>query len=142
MEDLLPLFETFTDRTPGTFIEKKKNSIVWHYRKSDPELASDRVVEFKTVLTSLISDELQILDLNKAIEIISVRVNKGVAISRLLKNNYDFIICLGDDISDEYMFNNLPKDSFSIKVGNKNTSARYFIQNPSEVRKLLKSIIA
>ena len=60
-------------------------------------------------------------DLNKAIEIISVRVNKGVAISRLLKNNYDFIICLGDDISDEYMFNNLPKDSFSIKVGNKNT---------------------
>ena len=142
MEDLLPLFETFTDRTPGTFIEKKKNSLVWHYRKSDPELASDRVVEFKTVLTSLISEELQILDLNKAIEIISVRVNKGVAISRLLKNDYDFIICLGDDISDEYMFNNLPKDSFSIKVGNKNTVARYYIQNPSEVRKLLKSIIA
>ena len=142
MEDLLPLFETFTDRTPGTFIEKKKNSLVWHYRKSDPELASDRVVEFKTVLTSLISEELQILDLNKAIEIISVRVNKGVAISRLLKNDYDFIICLGDDISDEYMFNNLPKDSFSIKVGNKNTVARYYIQNPLEVRKLLKFIIA
>ena len=141
MEDLIPLFETFTDRTPGTFIEKKKNSLVWHYRKSDPELASDRVVEFKTVLTSLISEELQLLDLNKAIEIISVRINKGVAISELFKNNYDFIICMGDDISDEYMFNTLPKDSFSIKVGNKNTSAKYYIQNPLEVRKLLKSII-
>ena len=141
MDDLIPLFETFTDRTPGTFIEKKKNSLVWHYRKSDPELASDRVVEFKTVLTSLISEELQVLDLNKAIEIISVRINKGVAISELFKNNYDFIICMGDDISDEYMFNTLPEDSFSIKVGNKNTNAKYYIQNPLEVRKLLKSII-
>ena len=141
MEDLIPLIETFTDRTPGTFIEKKKNSLVWHYRKSDPELASDRVVEFKTVLTSLISEELQVLDLNKAIEIISVRINKGVAISELFKNNYDFIICMGDDISDEYMFNTLPEDSFSIKVGNKNTNAKYYIQNPLEVRKLLKSII-
>ena len=141
MEDLIPLFETFTDRTPGTFIEKKKNSLVWHYRKSDPELASDRVVEFKTVLTSLISEELQVLDLNKAIEIISVRINKGVAISELFKNNYDFIICMGDDISDEYMFNTLPEDSFSIKVGNKNTNAKYYIQNPLEVRKLLRSII-
>ena len=142
MEDLIPLFETFTDRTPGTFIERKKNSLVWHYRKSDPELASDRVVEFKTVLSSLISEELQILDLNKAIEIISVRINKGLSISRILKNNYDFIICIGDDISDEYMFDSLPDDSFSIKVGNKNTSAKYYTQNAVEVRKLLKSIIA
>jgi trehalose 6-phosphate synthase/phosphatase len=142
MEDLIPLFETFTDRTPGTFIERKKNSLVWHYRKSDPELASDRVVEFKTVLSSLISEELQILDLNKAIEIISVRINKGLSISNILKNNYDFIICIGDDISDEYMFDSLPDDSFSIKVGNKNTSAKYYTQNAVEVRKLLKSIIA
>ena len=141
MEDLIPLFETFTDRTPGTFIERKKNSLVWHYRKSDPELASDRVVEFKTVLSSLISEELQILDLNKAIEIISVRINKGLSISNILKNDYDFIICIGDDISDEYMFDSLPDNSFSIKVGNKNTNAKYHIQNPLEVRKLLKNLI-
>ncbi len=141
MEDLIPLFETFTDRTPGTFIERKKNSLVWHYRKSDPELASDRVVEFKTVLSSLISEELQILDLNKAIEIISVRINKGLSISEILKNNYDFVICIGDDISDEYMFDSLPDNSFSIKVGNKNTNAKYHIQNPLEVRKLLKNLI-
>tara|TARA_Y100000768_G_scaffold305235_1_gene239151 strand:- start:4880 stop:7075 length:2196 start_codon:yes stop_codon:yes gene_type:complete len=141
MEDLIPLFETFTDRTPGTFIERKKNSLVWHYRKSDPELASDRVVEFKTVLSSLISEELQILDLNKAIEIISVRINKGLSISKILKNNYDFVICIGDDISDEYMFDSLPDNSFSIKVGNKNTNAKYHIQNPLEVRKLLKNLI-
>ena len=27
-KDILPLLETFTDRTPGTFIEEKK--IVWY----------------------------------------------------------------------------------------------------------------
>ena len=57
-EDLIPVIETFTDRTPGTFIEEKKNSLVWHYRKTDPELAAERAVELKTVLSSLISDEL------------------------------------------------------------------------------------
>ena len=38
-DDIMPLLETFTDRTPGTFIEEKRNSLVWHYRKTDPELA-------------------------------------------------------------------------------------------------------
>ena len=135
------MFETFTDRTPGTFIERKQNSLVWHYRKSDPELASDRVVEFKTVLKSLISEELQILDLNKAIEIISVRINKGVALNKVLKvEDFDFIICIGDDMSDEYMFNILPDESVTIKVGNKNSNAKYFIKNSFEVRKLLENM--
>ena len=66
MADILPIFEAFTDRTPGTFIEKKKTSLVWHYKKTDHELASERVVEFKTVLNSLASDELQILDIVKS----------------------------------------------------------------------------
>ena len=135
------MFETFTDRTPGTFIERKQNSLVWHYRKSDPELASDRVVEFKTVLKSLISEELQILDLNKTIEIISVRINKGVALNKVLKvEDFDFIICIGDDMSDEYMFNILPDESVTIKVGNKNSNAKYFIKNSFEVRKLLENM--
>tara|TARA_B100000427_G_scaffold268848_1_gene234960 strand:- start:389 stop:2593 length:2205 start_codon:yes stop_codon:yes gene_type:complete len=143
IEDFIPLFETFTDRTPGTFIERKQNSLVWHYRKSDPELASDRVVEFKTVLKSLISEELQILDLNKAIEIISVRINKGVALNKVLKvEDFDFIICIGDDMSDEYMFNILPDESVTIKVGNKNSNAKYFIKNSFEVRKLLENMIS
>ncbi|MGB2164885.1 MAG: bifunctional alpha,alpha-trehalose-phosphate synthase (UDP-forming)/trehalose-phosphatase, partial [Flavobacteriaceae bacterium] len=68
-EDLIPVIETFSDRTPGTFIEEKKNSLVWHYRKTDPELAAERVVELKTVLSSLISDELHLMDGDKIIEL-------------------------------------------------------------------------
>jgi len=39
MENIKPILETFVDRTPGTFIEQKKYSLAWHYRKADPELA-------------------------------------------------------------------------------------------------------
>ena len=83
------------------------------------------------------------IDLNKAIEIISVRINKGVALNKVLKvEDFDFIICIGDDISDEYMFNILPDESVTIKVGNKNSNAKYFIKNSFEVRKLLENMIS
>jgi len=34
--DVLPIFEFYTERTPGSFIEQKKSSITWHYRQADP----------------------------------------------------------------------------------------------------------
>src|SRR5699024_10808711 len=56
MENIRPVLETFVDRTPGTFIEEKKYSLAWHYRKADPELAQVRTNELNTVVTSLISN--------------------------------------------------------------------------------------
>ena len=81
-------------------------------RRSKPQgpKANERIRALDVQVIGSDGGNLGTLPLNKAIEIISVRINKGVAISELFKNNYDFIICMGDDISDEYMFNNLPKD--------------------------------
>src|SRR4030066_2192629 len=42
---LLPILKMYEDRLPGSFIEEKEFSIVWHYRSSDPEHASVRVKE-------------------------------------------------------------------------------------------------
>ena len=142
-EDLIPLMETFTDRTPGTFIEEKKNSLVWHYRKTDPELAAERVVELKTVLNSLISDELNVMDGDKVIEVVSGRYNKGTAVSEIIGDKeYDFILCFGDDVTDEFMFNDLPTHAINVKVGNKNTKANYCVDNTEEVKSLLSSLIS
>ena len=142
-DDIVPLLETFTDRTPGTFIEEKLNSLVWHYRKTDPELASERVVELKTVLNSLISDDLNILDGDKVIEVVSSRYNKGTAVSEIIGDKEcDFIICFGDDVTDEFMFNDLPSHSFNVKVGKKATQAEYYIDNPAAVKSLLKALIS
>ena len=142
MADILPIFEAFTDRTPGTFIEKKKTSLVWHYRKTDPELASDWVVEFKTVLNSLASDELQILDIVKGIEVSRGTINKGKSVIDILSDKkYDFILCAGDDITDESMFASLSKEAFSIKIGRKKTKANYFVDSPDELISVLEHIM-
>ena len=140
-EDLIPVIETFTDRTPGTFIEQKKNSLVWHYRKTDPELAAEREVELKTVLSSLISDELHLMDGDKIIEVVSGRYNKGTAVSEILGDKAsDFILCFGDDITDEFMFNDLPSHAVNVKVGKKNTQANYCIDKPHDVISLLNAL--
>ena len=142
-EDLIPLMETFTDRTPGTFIEEKINSLVWHFRKTDPELAAERVVELKTVLSSLISDDLNIMDGNKVIEVVSGRYNKGTAVSEIIGDKEaDFILCFGDDVTDEFMFNDLPSHSINVKVSKKSTQANYFIDNIEAVKSLLKALIS
>ena len=46
---------------------------------------------------------------------------------------FDFIFCAGDDVSDEYMFTNLPADSISVMVGVKNKNAKFFMENPQEM---------
>ena len=139
--DVSPIFESFTDNTPGTFIENKKNTLVWHYRKTDPELAKRRIMELKTVLSSLISENISVIDGNKALEVTNLSINKGNIINELLSNeNYDFIFCCGDDASDEYMFNALPENSISIKVGEKNTSAKYFVKNSDKIKSILSNL--
>ncbi|THD67378.1 bifunctional alpha,alpha-trehalose-phosphate synthase (UDP-forming)/trehalose-phosphatase [Robertkochia marina] len=143
MENIRPILETFVDRTPGTFIEEKKYSLAWHYRKADPELAQIRVMELNTVLTSLISNnELSVLKGNKVIEIKSSNVNKGRALSRLLnEKEYDFLFAVGDDWTDEYMFEEMPSEAFTVKVGYKKTKARFFVHTPERVRPLLAQFL-
>lgn len=142
MDNFLPVFNSFTDRTPGTFVEEKQNSLVWHYRKTDPELANNRAVELKTVINSLAPEGLSLMDMEKAIEITNSQINKGTAVSEIISNkNYDFIICIGDDITDENMFINLDDSAYTVKVGKKTTVAKYYIKNPVEVKKLLKCFV-
>ena len=137
-EHLLPILNTFTDNTPGTFIEHKTNSVVWHYRKADPELGKTRSIELKTVIQSLLPNGLSLLDGNKIIELVSSDVNKGVAALDILnKKKYDFIFAAGDDVPDENMFTSLPENSYKIKIGKKKTSANYFLRKPDDLIKLL-----
>lgn len=142
MGKIRPILETFVDRTPGTFIEEKNYSMAWHYRAADPELAQIKAEELRTVLTSLIAnDSLAILDGNKVIEIKNSNVNKGRASTRLLtEKKYDFIFAIGDDWTDEFMFEELPDMAYTVKVGYKKTHAKYYVRGTQNVRALLKKI--
>jgi len=135
-----PVIENFVDRTPGTFIEEKNYSLAWHYRKADPELGDIRANELSTTLKELISNHgLSVLEGNKVLEIKSSGVNKGKASTKkLVGKNYDFIFAIGDDWTDEFMFEDLPENIITVKVGIKKTSARYYVDNTSKVHSLLQ----
>ena len=138
----MPILDTFTDNTPGTFIEHKKNSLTWHYRKTDPELRITRSVELKTVLSSLLPSELTLLDGNKVLELLPANTNKGVvALDILNSKNYDFVLAAGDDVTDENMFTNLPSEAFKIKIGKKKTAADYYTRNFTGFISLLQKFI-
>ena len=109
-------------------------------QKNRSRIAKRRIMELKTVLSSLISENISVIDGNKALEVTNLSVNKGNIINELLvMNDYDFIFCCGDDTSDEYMFNALPENSISIKVGEKNTLASYFVKNSDKIKSILSN---
>lgn len=141
-ESVIPVIEKFVDNTPGSILEEKKFSVAWHYRKADPELAQRRLVEIKTVLTSFISNtDLTLLEGHKVIELKSSKVNKGRASSLIYnEKNYDHVFVLGDDWTDEFMFEDLPEKTNSIKVGLVKTKAKFYVNSPEEVRGLLKKL--
>ena len=137
-----PTLEFYVDRTPGTFIEEKNYSLVWHHRKADPELGNLRAIELKDELTSLIANyNLEILEGNKVIEIKNSGINKGrAAVNKIADSEYDFILGIGDDYTDENLFEELPERAVTIKVGLVNTQAKYNVESFTEVRKLLSTM--
>ena len=141
-ENIRPVMETFVDNTPGALIEEKEYSLAWHYRKADAEMATVRTMELKHVLKSLLfNNALSVLDGNKVLEVKNSSINKGIAASRLIANDeYDFIFAIGDDWTDEFMFEELPEDAYTVKVGNVKTAAHYYINDNSEVLQLLERI--
>jgi trehalose 6-phosphate synthase/phosphatase len=141
-QEVKTVLDTYTDRTPGSFVEEKSYSLVWHYRKVEKGLGELRANEITNHLRMVIADKgLQMMEGNKVIEFKNIEVNKGkAAINWLYNNNPDFILALGDDHTDEDIFKALPEDAFTIKVGSNISAARYYLRDYREVRELLKTL--
>jgi trehalose 6-phosphate synthase/phosphatase len=140
-QDIYPILETYVDRTPGSFIEEKTYSLVWHYRKAQAGLGELRAGELMNNLKYHASDKgLQLLAGDKVLEVKNMDVNKGKAALTLTEGkDYDFIIAFGDDYTDEDIFKVLPDSAITIKVGSNLSAAKFYLRNPKEVRKLLSS---
>ena len=138
-----PILDVFVDRTPGSFIEEKEYSFAWHYRKADPKLALIRSGELKETLRYLTGNlNLGVIEGSKVIEIKNSGINKGRAALQWIKGKkWDFILAIGDDWTDEDVFSILPDGAYSIKVGYGVSEARYSVDDPPAVRKLLKAMI-
>jgi trehalose 6-phosphate synthase/phosphatase len=144
MPVIRPILENYVDRTPGTFVEEKNYSLVWHYRKAEAELGELRAKELRDELTELVANHnLEIMEGNKVVEVKTGGINKGVAANTFLLNmSPDFIMAIGDDWTDEFLFRELPEGSVTVKVGIKHTSATYKLETVETVRTFLKEFAA
>ncbi|UCD84170.1 MAG: bifunctional alpha,alpha-trehalose-phosphate synthase (UDP-forming)/trehalose-phosphatase [Deltaproteobacteria bacterium] len=142
-KDIHPVLELYMDRTPGSFIEEKGFSLVWHYRKADPDLGTKRARELIEVLENLtVNLNLRVSGGNKVVEIRSTRTDKGRAAMRWTsQKKWDFLLAAGDDLTDEDLFAVIPETGYSIKVGISPSKARLNLYLPNDLRSLLKELI-
>ena len=142
-ETIRPILELYTDRTPGSSIEEKDFSLVWHFRRSDSELAYIRTQELKDAILNLTANlDIGVFEGNKILEVKNIAISKGqVAELWLTKQKWDFILAAGDDYTDEDLFAVLPENAYSIKVGYSISKARFNLDSVYELRVLLEELI-
>lgn len=142
-KEVRAVLENLVRRTPGSFIEEKDFSVAWHYRRTDRDLGEKRVREFRDVLLYLTANlDLQVLEGNKVVEIKNAGVNKGKATQTWVSEaDWDFILAIGDDHTDEDTFKALPPTAYTVKVGMHSTEARFNVVSVEEVRGLLADFL-
>ena len=142
-EEILDIIQRTIDKTPRSELEIKNTALVWHYRNSDIWLAEMREKQLVNQLIGPVSrHNLQIMRGNKIVEIKSPDYNKGSELKRLLeKEDYDFVLAIGDDTTDDDMFLALPEGGISIKVGDFSEAAEFRLPWQSEVVPFLEGLI-
>ena len=124
----------FTARTNGSFIKIAHSSVGWSYYSSDPEFGSLQAKHLVMELErELASYDVRFVNLKGIVEVIPRRLNKGIIVKKILRDvaakcdngGVDFILCIGDDVSDEKMFSVstifCPSSSSLISDMNENT---------------------
>ncbi|KAF7727520.1 threalose-6-phosphate phosphatase [Apophysomyces ossiformis] len=144
-DDALQIFEKYTSQTPGTVIEQKKSSITWHYRNAHHlEEAIRQVDQCRHELHRIPGVDILVGKMN--VEVRSHLVNKGEVVMRIRSQvPADFILCAGDDRTDEDMFKTLRDDkrAFTVLVGppTRETYAGSCVGSSEEVVALLSSMV-
>ncbi len=141
-ERVRPILQLYVDRLPGALLEEKEFSLAWHHRRADPEQASLRAKELLDDLAGYTRNiDVQVFEGNKVIEIRNAGVNKGSAGMEWLSSRPpDFILCIGDDWTDEDLFRALPPSACSVRVGVATTAARFFLVTTAAVRRMLREL--
>lgn len=139
---LLPILKRYAERTPGAEVEEKSFSLVWHYRNVPPELAYARSIGLQHELRQELTDsDVDIFNGSKIIEIKPRSVHKGAVVGTLHASAAaDFVLCIGDDYTDEDMFEALPASAYTIKVGLGETAARFQLSSVEKVHQLLRHL--
>ncbi len=144
-KEVYPFLEHYADRTPGSFVEEKEFSLVWHYRMSDPEFGEWLANELAHELEQMLADTpLRAVRGQKSVEVRLMWANKGEVMNRLAREcpPPDFLLAAGDDRTDEDLFARLPPAAWTIHVGENRSRARFRLPGPEQVCLLLREFVA
>ncbi|MCU7549294.1 bifunctional alpha,alpha-trehalose-phosphate synthase (UDP-forming)/trehalose-phosphatase [Chitinophagaceae bacterium LB-8] len=138
------IMEVYERRCANTFIEMKEFSIVWHYRNADAEQGRLRALELIGALNEYAYNlGVQVLMGHKIVEVRLSGFDKGSALKKeVLHEEYDFILAMGDDRTDEDMFKMLSKrkNAYTIKIGAEASYASYNLYTHQMALALLDSM--
>lgn len=130
------------DKVKGVIIENKVLTMSVHYRLVEPSLR----VEVKRVVRKIVAEDKRlILAGGKMVVELRPRVrwNKGKAVSWLLEKigKDGEVLYVGDDLTDEDAFSNLSRHiTILVSSEPKDTKAKYYLRNVSEVADLLRRL--
>lgn len=117
-DDVKEIFNYYTERTQGSSIEVKRAALTWHYRRADPEFGVFQARECRNHLDQTVAKkyDVEIMAGKANLEVRPRKFNKGEIVKSIISefgsaNKPEFIICLGDDATDEDMFKALYKTS-------------------------------
>ena len=142
--EILKVLRLYQESTPGSSIEDKRTSLVWHYRRADPEFGEWKAKQLATDLSVMVAnDPINVRQGKKIVEVTAAQVNKGAAVIRCLEEKvYDLIVVAGDDATDESMFRLGLRNLISIRVGDAEDShAQYSVPSPRALRRFLESAL-
>lgn len=129
----------------GAILEDKKYILSVHYRLVKKEMLESFRKYLKYLLAPYKKNgSLRMTRGKKVYEIkLNLNWNKGDFVKFLkeeyFKKKYQQIVYIGDDTTDEDVFNNF-KEAITVKVGKSKTAGNYYVRNTTEVLEFLKFI--
>lgn len=153
-----PVMRLYMETTDGSNIEVKESALVWHHQDADPDFGSCQAMELLDHLENVLANEPAVVKRGQHIvEVKPQGVSKGLVAEKVLSKmidsgtSPDFVMCIGDDRSDEDMFQSilnivsspaLSEDTeiFACTVGQKPSKAKYYLDDPVDVVRLLQGL--
>lgn len=140
---VMSVLDEYVGRVPGSLVEEKVASLVWHYRAAADDLANWQARELANYLEEFLANEpLEVLVGAKNVEVRQYGLNKGTAYERIYEEigPFDFEMAIGDDRTDEDLFAVVPSDAVTIHVGPEPSRAEMSLSSPDAVRIFLRSL--
>lgn len=139
LDSITRRLEHIASQYPGTEVELKPSAAVLHTRRAlgrGAGNATDAALEYARTLP-----DVHVRPGKEVVEFSVIHSSKGLAVRTLSRASAaDAVFYVGDDVTDETVFDILEDQDLGIKVGDGDTAAAYRVQSPEDVARILSRL--